>query len=128
MSNTIIDLIIRLKNGYMARKETVEISYSCFARSVLEKLKELSFIKDYSMDGEKKKKFTVSLLYDEGVPALTDVKIFSKPGYRIYTNYKDLKSVLGGLGCSILSTSKGVLTNREARKAKVGGELLFSLW
>ena len=59
---------------------------------------------------------------------MTDVQIFSKPGRRYYVSYHDLKLIMGGLGYSILSTSKGILSNKEARKSKVGGELLFSIW
>jgi small subunit ribosomal protein S8 len=68
------------------------------------------------------------LKYDEGVPALTDVKIFSTPGRRWYTAYNELKPVLGGMGHALISSSQGVMTGSEARKAKVGGELLFHIW
>src|SRR3990167_8294650 len=98
MENSIIDLIIRIKNGYMARKE------------------------------KKKKSMTIDLAYEEDKPAISDVKIYSKPGMRLYISYKNLKPVLSGFGYSILSTSHGIMTDREAKKAKLGGELLFSFW
>jgi small subunit ribosomal protein S8 len=128
MENSIIDLIIRIKNGYMARKETIESPYSKYREAVLEKLVNLKFIKGYEVEGEIKKRMTIALTYEEDKPAISDVKIYSKPGMRLYISYKNLKPVLSGFGYSILSTSKGIMTDREAKKAKLGGELLFSFW
>ena len=125
MQNSVIDLIIRIKNGYMARRENIEASYSHFNEEVLKKLMQLGFIKDFQV---KERKIQVELLYKDKNPAITDVQIFSKPGRRFYVSYKDLKLVMGGLGYSILSTSKGILSNKEVRRIKIGGELLFSIW
>jgi small subunit ribosomal protein S8 len=127
MGNSFIDLIIRIKNGYLARKEKVEVLSSNFNLRILKKLKELKYIKDYS-EKEDGKKIEVELLYNNNQKALTDVKIHSKMGRRIYRGYRELKPVLNGLGFSIISTSKGILTNVEAKKLKVGGELLFDIW
>jgi len=127
MGNSFIDLIIRIKNGYLARKEKVEVLSSNFNLRILKKLKELKYIKDYS-EKEDGKKIEVELLYNNNQKALTDVKIHSKIGRRIYRGYRELKPVLNGLGFSIISTSKGILTNVEAKKLKVGGELLFDIW
>lgn len=124
----ITDLIIRLKNGYMAKKESVIVPYSKFRESVLKKLKELDYIESYEIEGETIKEMTVQLKYIEGVPALTDVKIFSTPGRRWYTPYKEIRPVLGGMGRVIISSSKGILTDREAKQERVGGELLFHVW
>ena len=128
MENSIIDLIIRIKNGYMAKKETIESPYSKYKEAVLKKLISLKFIKGYEVKGEIKKSMTINLAYEEDKPAISDVKIYSKPGMRLYISYKNLKPVLSGFGYSILSTSKGIMTDREAKKAKLGGELLFSFW
>ena len=128
MENSIIDLIIRIKNGYMAKKETIESPHSKYKEAVLKKLVGLKFIKGYEIKGEIKKSMTIDLTYEEGNPAISDVKIYSKPGMRLYISYKNLKPVLSGFGYSILSTSKGIMTDREAKKAKLGGELLFSFW
>lgn len=125
MHNTVIDLIIRIKNGYMARNESVEVIYSRLNEEVLKKLKELGYIKTFQT---KDRQIEVNLLYVNKNPSLTDVQIFSKPGRRHYVSYKDLKQIIGGLGYSILSTSIGILSNKEARKKKVGGELLFAIW
>ncbi|MEK7523063.1 MAG: 30S ribosomal protein S8 [Patescibacteria group bacterium] len=128
MENSIIDLVIRIKNGYMARKATIESPHSKYKEAILKKLKDLKFIESYSIKGEIKRNIIINLSYEEGNPAITDVKIYSKPGMRLYISYKNLKPVLSGFGYSVLSTSKGIMTDREAKKAKLGGELLFSFW
>lgn len=128
MQNSVIDLIIRIKNGYLARKEKIESPYSRYREEIVKKLVNLNFVKKYSVEGEEKKTIYVELLYQDGQPALTDVEIISKPGRRYYVSYKQLKPVLSGFGYSILSTSKGILTNKEAYKQKIGGELLFNIW
>ncbi len=128
MKNSFIDLIIRIKNGYMSHKEMVISPYSKFRVEILKKLKSLGFIKDFKFKGEKIQTIDIELLYQDEEPAIKDVEIFSRPGQRQYVSYKDLKPILNGFGYSILSTPKGVLTNKEARQQKIGGELLFSLW
>lgn len=125
---SITDLVIRLKNGYMSRKERITVPYSKFRISVLEKLQSLNYIEKFEVEGEVIKTIYVDLKYDGGVPAITDVKIFSKPGRRWYVPYKEIKPVLGGMGKVILSSSKGILTDNEAKKERVGGELLFHIW
>lgn len=129
MNSLIIDLIIRIKNGYMAKKETVQVPFSKFAEAVLNKLQALKFIKSFDIEEDDKvKKILVTLLYDEGVPSVTQIEVVSRPGQRNYVSYRELKPVLSGMGYSILSTSKGIMTNKEARKNKLGGELLFKIW
>lgn len=128
MENTVIDLIVRIKNGYMARRDTVQSPYSIYREEVLKKLVQVGLIQDYTVSGEIVKTILITLIYKDGQPALTDVVLYSKPGRRYYVSYKDLKPVLGGLGYGILSTPKGILTNYEAKKQKVGGELLFNVW
>lgn len=130
MENSVVDLIIRIKNGYLAGKDNVSASYSKFKEEVLKKLKQLKFIKDYKIEevDSVKKVLLIDLLYIENNPVLTDVKIYSKPGRRYYVSYKELKPVLSGYGYSILSTPKGIMTNKEARLKKIGGELLFNIW
>ncbi len=125
MVNPVIDLIIRIKNGYMARKDLIDMPSSKYKEEVLKKLVTLRYIKAYKING---KKISVNLMYKDKKPVMTDIKIFSKPGQKIYSSYKNLKPVLGGLGYTLLSTPKGILTNSEARKEKIGGELLFSIW
>ncbi|MFA9288817.1 MAG: 30S ribosomal protein S8 [Weeksellaceae bacterium] len=123
----ITDLIIRIKNGYMARKDQIDAPLSKYRVSVLQKLKALGYIQDFQKD-EENRLITIDLKYERGVPAMTDVKLFSTSGRRWYTPYKDVKPVLNGMGYAIISTSKGIMTNKEAQKLKVGGELLFHVW
>lgn len=125
MGNSVIDLIIRIKNGYMTGNESVEVLYSKFNEEVLKKLMQLGFINKFEI---RERKIFVELLYRDSSPALSEVKLYSKPGGRHYVSYKDLKQVMGGLGYSIISTSQGVMSNKEARDKKLGGELLFSIW
>lgn len=129
MNSTSIDLIIRIKNGYLAEKKQIHAPYSRVNSDVLTILKEEGYIEDFSIaeDGNKKD-ISIDLLYRDREPAVQDVKVYSSPGRREYVGLKDIKPVLGGLGISILSTSKGLMTDTKARKAKVGGELLFSIW
>lgn len=125
----IVDLIIRIKNGYMSGREQISSPYSRFREDILKKLKKLNYIKDYSVTGETVKEISIELSYDEeSQPAVNDVRIISKPGQRMYTAAKDLKPVLSGMGFAILSTPDGILTNIEAKKNNVGGELLFYIW
>jgi small subunit ribosomal protein S8 len=124
----IIDLMIRIKNGYMAGREEITARHSTYAVAVLEKLKKLKFIKDFSIEGEVVKEITVELQYNDDGAAFTDVKIISKPGQRMYIGVNEAKPVMSGFGYSIISTPKGILTNIEAKKQNTGGELLFNIW
>lgn len=112
----------------MAHNESIVSPHSKFKESLVKKLASLQFVKGFTVKGEAKKTFEIDLLYHDGAPAMTDVKIFSKPGRRFYISYNKLKPVMSGFGYSIVSTSKGILTNKEAQKEKVGGELLFTIW
>ncbi len=128
MENSVNDLIIRIKNGYMARKVTILSPHSGFREEVLKKLVELKFIKGFKINKDQFKEITIELLYEKGQPAMTDVKIFSKPGGRHYVSYRDLKPVLSGYGFSLISSSFGIITDKEAKTKKLGGELLFNIW
>lgn len=129
MALNIIDLIIRLKNGYLARKDVVNVNVSKMNEVVVAILKEHKFIKDYEINShDGKKDIKISLLYENDNPAIRDVKIVSKPGKRIYSKARDLKPVLGGLGMAVLTTQQGMITDSEARKKNIGGEVLFEVW
>jgi small subunit ribosomal protein S8 len=127
LTDPISDMLIRIKNGQMRRKEFVEIyPKSKMKLEILKILKKEGFIEDYE---EKEKSIIVKLRYfPDGTPLITDVKRISKPSRRVYVSYKELKPVMNGIGIAILSTSKGILTDKEARKLKVGGELLLEVW
>lgn len=129
MSNSIADIAIRIKNGYMAGKPVIAATYSKLNVTILEILKKEKFIADYRIleDGVKKT-MQIELRYTDLQPAVSEVALVSKPGRRMYSRAKYIRPVLGGLGISLLSTPKGVMTDRDARKLKVGGEVLFKIW
>ena len=97
--------------------------------AILDVLKKEGFISNVEKTGKDlKKKIVATLKYEDGVPAITDVKRNSKQSKRSYIGYKDLKSVRNGYGISVLSTPQGVMSNKQASKLKVGGEILFTMW
>ena len=129
VTDSISDLIIRLKNASRAKKETVLFPYSKFANAVAEALRKEGYVEAISKKGKKVSKFIeMKLQYTAGVPVLKDVKRISKPSQRVYYSVADIHPVRNGFGRLILSTPKGILTDREARKARTGGEALFEIW
>jgi len=129
MNSPVIDTIIRIKNGYQAQKNSVEVPFSKLISSVMEILKKEGYIQSFTENIEtSRKKIAVELLYKDGVSPLHGLKIISKPGKRMYSKTKDLKRVLGGLGIAIISTPKGIMTDKQAKKSNLGGEVLFILW
>jgi small subunit ribosomal protein S8 len=121
--------IIKVKNAQMARKESVLVPYSRVDHAVLRALAEKHFIKDVQrkMIG-RRSMLEVRLKYEGGKSCIEGVKIVSKPGRRVYRPYAELKPVRQGFGIAVLSTSKGVMSNVDARKQKVGGEYFFEVW
>ncbi len=130
VNDPIADMLIRIKNAVMRRKEEVNIPYSKLKERIAQILKQEGFITDYKVEGEGVKKEIIVLpKYDEeGNPILTDVKRVSKPGRRIYVKKDEIPWVKNGMGIAIISTSKGVVTDREARRLKIGGEILCEVW
>lgn len=126
----ISDLIIRLKNASSARKQTVAIPHTNFVFAVLQKLADKGYIQAPAKKGKKlAKSIEVELIYDkDGSPRITDAKRLSKPSKRIYRGADEIFKIKQGHGSTIISTPKGVLADDEARKNKVGGEVLFSIW
>lgn len=127
LSDPISDMLIRIKNAQGRKKEEVEIyPKSKMKLEILRILKREGFIVDYE---EKERSIVVKLrYYPDGSPLISDVKRISKPSKRVYIGYEEIKPVMNGLGVAILSTSKGIITDKEARKLKVGGELLLEVW
>ncbi|MEK7147983.1 MAG: 30S ribosomal protein S8 [Patescibacteria group bacterium] len=127
--DTISNFIIKLKNAGNAGLETVSTSDSKLKRSIAEVLKKEGFIKDFEEKSEKGKRVIVITLFsDNRVPKIKGVKRISKPSKRIYRKSSEIRSIKNGYGALILSTSSGVMTGRDARKAKLGGEALFQIW
>ena len=113
----------------MAKKSEITVPGSKMRAAVLEKLILAGYVQSYSVEEDgPKKTFVVKLRYDKQRKYFTDIKIISKPGQREYVKAKDIPIVLNGLGTTIVSTTSGLMTGSEARKARLGGELLFSIW
>ena len=130
MTDPIGDMLTRIRNGIMASYDAVDIPSSKLKINIAKVLKSEGFIKNYRMMNEgARETIRVFLKYDEnGVPVIGGLKRVSKPSRRFYTKTDKIPKVLGGLGVNILSTSKGVMTDREARKMGVGGEVLCAVW
>lgn len=124
------DMIIRIKNAAAAKKTTVAIPHSMLKLAIAEKLKQHGFITEVEKRGRKvKKTIDITLAYSEnGMPRIRGVKRISKPGRRMYAKVRDIVPIKYGHGTSLLSTPRGVMTGEEARKAKLGGEMMFHIW
>jgi small subunit ribosomal protein S8 len=129
--DTIADMINSINNAQAVCKEQIVVfPYSNFKFNVLQLLKDEGFILDVQKKGRlASRRIVVDLKYDESqVPAISKIKLVSKQGQRIYSKASEIKNVKSGYGISIISTSKGLLTNKEARKQKLGGEIICQLW
>lgn len=123
-------MIIRIKNAAAAKKPIVEVPHSLLKAAIAEKLKERGYVTNVEKRGRKvKKTLDITIAYNEsGISRIQGVKRISKPGRRMYASVSDIVPIKYGHGTSLLSTPKGILTGEEARKAKVGGEMLFYIW
>ena len=125
MTDPISDMLTRIRNGQKARKTHVSIPASTVKTAVANVLKDEGYITDFETSGEgAAKTLKVELKYFEGKPVIEKVERVSKPGLRIYRGKDELPKVLGGLGVAIISTSKGVMSDRQAREQGVGGEVI----
>jgi len=124
MSDPIADMLTRIRNGQSAAKADVSMPASKMKQAIAKVLKDEGYIKDFSVSEGAKADMTVSLKYFEGRPVIESIKRVSRPGLRIYKNKDELPKVLNGLGIAIISTSQGVMTDREARAAGRGGEVV----
>ena len=125
MTDPIADMLTRIRNGQKARKVAVSMPASKVKEAVARVLQDEGYILGYAVEGEgASKQLTVELKYFEGVPVIEKIQRASRPGLRIYRGTEDLPKVLGGLGVAIVSTSAGVMTDRQAREKGVGGEVL----
>ncbi len=130
MTDPIADFLSRIRNGLIARKELVDCPRSKLKHRIAEILKEEGYVDHVaSMDGQYQGVLTLTLRYDaERHSAITGLRRVSKPGQRWYVGAKELPKVRNGLGIAIISTSHGVMTDRQARKLGVGGEVLCEVW
>jgi small subunit ribosomal protein S8 len=124
MSDPIADMLTRIRNGQAAAKADVSMPASKMKQAIAKVLKDEGYIKDFSVSEGAKPEMTVSLKYFEGRPVIESIKRVSRPGLRIYKNKDELPKVMNGLGVAIISTSKGIMTDREARASGFGGEVV----
>ncbi|MBC6439617.1 MAG: 30S ribosomal protein S8 [Rhodospirillales bacterium] len=130
MTDPLGDMLARIRNGHMRRKSQVNCPASKLKENVLSVLKREGFIRDYRRDAvdTPKPELVIELKYYEGVPVIREIGRVSKPGRRVYSGVSDMPRVYGGLGVTIVSTPKGVMTDHEARAANVGGEVLCKVF
>ena len=129
MTDTVADMIIRIKNAYMARHSDVTMPASKQRESIAKILAETGYIVEYVREEQKPQDvLKLTLRYVKGKPALTDAQRISSPGRRVYEPADKLPRVLGGYGISVISTSQGVMTDKTAREKGLGGEVMFKMW
>tara|TARA_B100000900_G_C20463390_1_gene668252 strand:- start:229 stop:627 length:399 start_codon:yes stop_codon:yes gene_type:complete len=130
LTDPIGDMFSRIRNGQMRSLDSVNIPSSNFRKNILEILKIEGFIKDYYIEKKENNKITlkINLKYYEGNPVIKEIKRISKPGRRVYSRATSIPKVMNGLGLAILSTSKGVMTDSEARKNNLGGEIICRIF
>lgn len=121
----VADALVRIKNGYQVGKVIVAIRFSKLILKLAKLLEREGYLSGVEQKGQE---IIVTLKYNSRVPVLTDIERVSKPSLRVYKGVQDLPRVLNGLGIAIISTPKGLMTDKEARKLKVGGEVLALIW
>jgi small subunit ribosomal protein S8 len=127
MTDPIADMLTRVRNAQAASKVDVAMPSSKLKLSIAKVLQDEGFIAGYSSDSAVKPTLTVTLKYYEGRPVIDDLKRISRPGLRIYKNKNELPKILNGLGIAIVSTSAGVMTDRQARESGRGGEIICTV-
>ena len=130
ITDPIADMLTRIRNANNAKHDTVDVPASNMKKSIAQILVDEGYVKSFQViDDGKQGVIRLTLKYNAGkAPAITGLKRVSKPGLRIYANCEDLPKVMKGLGIAIVSTSKGVMTDKAARSANVGGEVLAFVW
>jgi small subunit ribosomal protein S8 len=130
INDLISDTITRIRNASVVKSPTVVIPYTLLNNQFCQILQKEGFIDSFQKNNSNKNELILLLKYKGTIkkPSITGLRRISKPGLRIYSNHKDIPLVLNGMGVVILSTSKGILTDREARAQGLGGELLCSIW
>ena len=129
--DTISDMLTRIRNSSIVKHQTTNLPATKLTRSIAKVLREEGYVGDYEEVGEGiDKKLVLTLKYKgkNRQPIVTAIKRVSKPGLRVYSNHKDLPKVLGGIGTAVISTSSGIMADREARKQGLGGEVLCYVW
>lgn len=130
MTDPIADMLTRIRNGNNAKHKSVDVPASKIKKEISEILLKEGYIKNYEViDDDKQGTIRIDLKYGENnEKVISGIKRISKPGLRVYVHCEDVPKVLGGLGIAVISTSKGILTDKEARKNGVGGEVICYVW
>ena len=128
MQDPLADMLTRIRNAQMAEKSSVSMPAAKLKVAVAKVLQEEGYVAGYEVDGEVKPTLSIELKYSEGKPVIEDLKRVSRPGLRQYKSVGQIPKVKGGLGVSIVSTNKGVMTDRAARAAGIGGEVLCTVF
>ena len=128
MQDPIADMLTRLRNAQLAHHPDVNMPHSKAKAAICDVLQQEGYIDGYSVGEGPKPQLNVQLRYHEGAPVIEELRRVSRPGLRIYKSYEDLPRIRGGLGVAIVSTSKGVMTDRAARGKSVGGEVLCTVF
>ncbi len=127
--NPFLEMVIKIKNAYLAKKDVVKVVSSRFNVKIVDLLVREGYLDSVAKKGRGIKKYLeIKLAYKEGVPNITKLGLVSKPGRRIYKGAKEIRKVRNGYGMSLVSTSHGLLTDREAREKKLGGEVLLEVY
>ena len=128
-SDPIADMLTRIRNGQAAGQEIVEMPSSNLKAAIAKVLKAEGYVDDFEVEGDVKKILRIALKYNaEGKPVIRGIRRESSPGLRRFCGWKDIPRVLGGLGTAVVSTSGGVMSGLEARRRKLGGELVCTVW
>lgn len=128
MQDTLADMFTRIRNAHMAEKQSVNMPASKQKAAVAQLLQDEGYISGYSVSEDSKPTLSIELKYFEGKPVIEKIQRVSRPGLRIYRSKDELPKVSAGLGISIISTSKGLMTDRAARAAGVGGEVICTVF
>ncbi|MHA0272530.1 30S ribosomal protein S8 [Mycoplasma sp. 48589B] len=129
ITDPIADLVVRVKNANIRKHKTVTIPYSKQKEAIVKLILDEGYIASYAIEGEGvDKNIVVTLKYKKNKSAIVDFKRVSKPGLRVYVKAEEIPSVISGFGTVIISTSKGLMTGKEARKENVGGEVIAYIW
>ena len=128
MQDSLADMLTRIRNAQARLRPSVSMPSSKLRVAVARLLREEGYISDFSETGEVKRELSITLKYFEGKPVIEEMKRVSRPGLRRYSGVKELPQVCGGLGVAVVSTSKGLMTDRAARAAGVGGEILCTVF
>ena len=128
VNDTISDMLTRIRNGCLVKSQTISIPFTRINQQISRILEKEGFIDSFQISSSGEITIRLKYIGNGKKPCITNLRRISKPGLRIYVNHKEIPKILGGMGIIILSTSKGIMTDSEARLQAIGGEILCSIW